>query len=70
MIENLKLLKSSIVGEKHIRSILSGKDGSIVKTVTFNAIKTDLETYLISKIQMKLIYLENYLLMNGKVKKM
>ena len=49
VIENLKLLKSSIVGEKHIRSILSGKDGSIVKTVTFNAIKTDLETYLTSK---------------------
>ena len=49
MIENLKLLKSSIVGEKHIRSILSGKDGSIVKTVTFNAIKTDLQTYLTSK---------------------
>ncbi len=49
VIENLKLVKSSIVGEKHIRSILSGTDGSIVKTVTFNAIKTDLETYLISK---------------------
>ena len=49
VIEDLELLKSSIVGEKHIKSLLSARDGSVVKSVTFNAIKTDLETYLLSK---------------------
>ncbi len=49
VIENLKLLKSSIVGEKHIKSLFTAADGSLVKSVTFNAVKTDLETYLLSK---------------------
>ena len=49
VIEDLKLLKSSIVGEKHIKSLFSAEDGSVIKSVTFNAIKTDLETYLMSK---------------------
>ncbi len=49
VIEDLELLKSSIVGEKHIKSLLTAKDGSVVKSVTFNAIKTDLESYLLSK---------------------
>ena len=46
VIESLELLKSSIVGEKHIKTIFTAPDGSVVKCVTFNAIKTDLETYL------------------------
>ncbi len=49
VIENLKILKSYIVGEKHIKTLLSASDGTIIKTVTFNAIKTDLESYLLSK---------------------
>ena len=49
VIEDLELLKSSIVGEKHIKSLLTAKDGSVVKSVTFNALKTDLESYLLSK---------------------
>ena len=49
VIEGLELIKSDIVGEKHIRSLLSAQDGSVVKSVTFNAVKTDLETYLLSK---------------------
>ena len=34
--------------------MLSSQDGSVVKSVTFNAIKTDLETYLLSKNQKKI----------------
>ena len=49
VIENLKLLKSSVVGDKHIRSLFTAPDGSIVNSVTFNAIKTDLESYLLTK---------------------
>ena len=49
VIEDLELLKSSIVGEKHIKSIFTGQDGSVIKSITFNAIKTDLESYLLSK---------------------
>ena len=49
VIENLKLLKSSVVGEKHIKSLFSAPDGTVIKGVTFNAVKTDLESYLLSK---------------------
>ena len=54
VIEDLELVKSSIVGERHIRSLLAAKDGSVVKSVTFNATKTDLETYLLSKKRKKI----------------
>ena len=54
VIEDLELLKSSIVGEKHIKSFFSAKDGSVVKSVTFNAIKSDLEGYLLSKKRKKI----------------
>ena len=49
VIEDLSLVKSTIVGNKHIKSLLSAPDGSIIKGVTFNAVKTHLETYLLSK---------------------
>ena len=54
VIENLEPLKSSVVGERHIKSLLSSKDGSVIKSVTFNAVKTDLETYLLSKKRKKI----------------
>ncbi len=54
VIEDLELLKSSIVGEKHIKSLLIAKDGSVVKSIAFNARKTDLETYLLSKKRKKI----------------
>ena len=49
VIENLELLKSSVVADKHIRYLLSAPDGSAVRGIAFNAIKTNLETYLLSK---------------------
>ncbi len=45
-VENLKVINSSIVGEKHIKTILLGKDGSLIKSIAFNAKNTPLETYL------------------------
>ena len=49
VVENLELLKSSVVADKHIRSLLSAPDGSALRSIAFNAIKSDLETYLLSK---------------------
>ncbi len=54
VIENLQLLKSSIVGEKHVSSLLAASDGSIIKSVTFNAVKTNLEAYLFAKNRKKI----------------
>ena len=48
MIEDLKTLNAKIVGEKHIKSILVTKDGSNIKTITFNAIETDLGQFLLN----------------------
>ena len=54
VIESLEIIKSSIVGEKHIKTIFNAPDGSVVKCVTFNAIKTELETYLLRKDRKKI----------------
>ena len=35
------------MGEKHIKSVLAGDDGSTVKSVTFNAVNTNLQSYLL-----------------------
>ncbi len=54
VIENLELLKSSVIGEKHIRSLFTAQDGTVIKSVTFNAVKTALEAYLLSKKRKKI----------------
>ena len=54
VIENLEIIKSSIVGEKHIKSVLVGDDGSTVKSVTFNAVSTNLESYLLANNRKKI----------------
>ena len=46
MIENLKVIKSDIIADKHIKSILSGKDGTIFKSIAFNAKNSKLEMIL------------------------
>jgi single-stranded-DNA-specific exonuclease len=48
-IENLKIINSKVVGEKHIKSILHGKDGSVIKTIAFNAVDSNLSAYLFKK---------------------
>ena len=54
VIENLEIIKSSIVSEKHIKSVLAGDDGSTVKSVTFNAVSTNLESYLLANNRKKI----------------
>ena len=49
VIEDVKTINGKIVGEKHIKSILVGKDGSSIKTIAFNAIGGDLGEYLLKK---------------------
>ncbi len=49
VIEDVKTINGKIVGEKHIKSILFGKDGSSIKTIAFNAIDGDLGEYLLKK---------------------
>jgi single-stranded-DNA-specific exonuclease len=48
-IENLKTINGKIVGDKHIKSTLLGKDGSIIKTIAFNSVDKDLGEYLLKK---------------------
>ena len=48
-IENLKSVNSSIVGEKHVKSVLLGPDGSNIKTIAFNAVENDIGAYLLKK---------------------
>ena len=49
IINNLKVLNSKIVGEKHIKSILLGSDSTAIKTITFNSVGTELGAYLLKK---------------------
>jgi single-stranded-DNA-specific exonuclease len=46
IIKNLKILNSRIVGEKHIKSILIGRDGSTIQTIAFNVEDNGLGPYL------------------------
>ena len=46
VIENLQVITSNIVADKHIKSILCGKDGSVIKSIAFNAKSSPLEPFL------------------------
>ena len=47
IIENLKTANGKIVGEKHIKSVLIGQDGSSFKTIAFNAVEDNIGGYLL-----------------------
>ena len=49
LIENLKPVNSKVVGEKHIKSVLIGPEGSSIKTIAFNAVDSELGAYLLKK---------------------
>ena len=49
IIENVKTINGQIVGDKHIKSILIGEEGSSIKTIAFNATENDLSAYLLKK---------------------
>ena len=48
LLEKMRVLKSSVVGEKHIKSILLTKEGSSVKTISFNSFDTDVGQFLLN----------------------
>ncbi len=48
-IEDLNTVNSKIVGEKHIKSILISSEGTNIKTIAFNAAKSELGAYLLKK---------------------
>jgi len=54
VIQNLKIIKSEIVGENHIKSILLGNDGSTFKTMAWNVKNTALESFLTKNIKNKI----------------
>ena len=49
IIEDLKTINGKIVADKHIKSVLIGKDGSTIKSIAFNALENGLGAYLIKK---------------------
>ena len=49
IIEDIQTINGKIVGEKHIKSVLIGKDGFTFKSIAFNAVDNDFEAYLTKK---------------------
>ena len=49
IVENLKPVNSKIVGEKHIKSVLVGPEGTSLKTIAFNATDSEIGAYLLKK---------------------
>ena len=43
------MIKSKIVGEKHIKSNLIGSDGSCIKSISFNSVDSNISAYLLKK---------------------
>lgn len=46
VIENIRIISSKIINDNLIKSVLCGKDGSVFKTITWNAQNTPLEPFL------------------------
>ena len=49
IVEDLKPMNSKIVGDKHIKSVLIGSEGTSLKTIAFNATDSELGAYLLKK---------------------
>ena len=49
MIENLNTINGKVVGDRHVKSVLIGKDGSTIKSIAFNATDSDLGAFLLKK---------------------
>jgi len=47
LIEDLKLVNSNIVANKHIKAIFYSKSNVVVKAIAFNSVGTVLESYLV-----------------------
>ena len=48
-IENIKVISSKIIGKKHIKSVLCGKDGFVFNSYAWNSIDGPLEPFLSKK---------------------
>jgi len=48
-IQNLTVLNSKIIAERHIKSILLGSDSTTVKTISFNSVESEIGSYLLKK---------------------
>ena len=42
------MIKSNFIANNHIKSILNGKDGTIIKSIAFNAKNSPLEAFLVN----------------------
>ena len=49
VIENVKSVNNKILKEKHIKSVLVAEEGSIIKTIAFNSVESDIGAYLLNK---------------------
>ncbi len=49
VIKNVKTINGKIVGDKHVKSVLIGEDGSTIKSIAFNAAENDIGGYLLKK---------------------
>ena len=49
VIENLQVITSDLVADKHIKTVLYAKDGSVIKSIAFNAKDSPLEPFLTKK---------------------
>ncbi len=49
MIENVRSINNKIINEKHIKSILIGKEGSTIKTIAFNCLESEIGAHLLKK---------------------
>ena len=48
-IENLTVINSKIISEKHLKAVLLGEDGSSIKTIAFNAMESAIGAHLTAK---------------------
>ena len=49
LLENLRIVKSLIVGEKHVKAFLEAPDGNVIKAISFNSSQSDLGQFLLNK---------------------
>ncbi len=49
VIENVKSVNNKIIKEKHIKSVLMGQEGSIIKTIAFNSVENEIGAFLLKK---------------------
>ena len=48
LIKELKIIKTSVLNNKHISAILKPKIGSTIKSISFNSLNTEIGKYLLS----------------------